>query len=254
LALLLYGVAYLGFGTAPSPQFLVPQDGGVSPGSVFSYLALVNAILAVFNLIPAFPMDGGRVLRGLLAARMGMGRATDVAAAVGQVFAVVFFLVGLLGGNFILILIAVFVFFGAQTEVQMVRQREMMRGLTVGDVMANKQHTETVSPYHTFGQVLDRVIHGFQEDFPVVDEGGSLVGMLTRAEILAAAHSPGRFSYVCDLMKTEVPTTSPAADLFAEGARILQGSALRAIPVVEGGKLVGMLTIEDFGNVYLIRG
>jgi CBS domain-containing protein len=172
---------------------------------------------------------------------------------VGQGFAFLFFFYGLLSGNFVLVLIAVFVFFGATAEAQIVRQRELMRGLSVRDVMAAKQHTETVTPYHTFGQVLDAVIHGYQEDFPVVDEAGNLAGMLTRREILAAAHSPNRFYYVRDLMKTKFATLSPSADLFGEGYRLLQESELRALPVVEGGKLVGMLTIEDIGHAGLLR-
>jgi CBS domain-containing protein len=86
-----------------------------------------------------------------------------------------------------------------------------------------------------------------------VDEAGKLAGMLTRNEILAAAHSPGRFYCVRDLMKTQFPTISPEADLFAEGYRLLQESKLRALPVVEGGKLVGMLTIEDVGHASLLR-
>jgi Zn-dependent protease/CBS domain-containing protein len=252
LAATLYGLAYLGFG---STGFQVPDFtvSGISLGGVLSYLAFINVILAGFNFIPAFPMDGGRVLRGLLAARMGVVRATEVAAVVGQGFAFLFFFYGLLSGNFVLVLIAAFVFFGAGAEAQIVRQRELMRGLSVRDVMAAKQHTETVTPYHTFGQVLDAVIHGYQEDFPVVDETGNLAGMLTRREILAAAHSPDRFYYVRDLMKTKVPTLSPGADLFGEGYRLLQQSDLRALPVVEGGKLVGMLTIEDVGHASLLR-
>jgi Zn-dependent protease/CBS domain-containing protein len=251
LAAILYGIAHLGFGIAGLrvPDLTV---SGISLGSVLSYLAFINLILAGFNLIPAFPMDGGRVLRGLLAARMGAVRATEVAAAVGQGFALLFFFYGLLSVNFVLVLIAVFVFFGATAEAQLVRQRELMRGLSVRDVMAAKQHTETVAPYHTFGQVLHAVMHSYQEDFPVVDEDGKLVGMLTRREILAAAHSPGRFYYVRDLMKTNFPTLSPGADLFGEGYRLLQQSGLRALPVVEGGKLVGMLTIEDIGHASLL--
>jgi len=252
LAAILYGIAYLGLGSAGLrlPDLTV---SGASLGSVLSYLAFINVILAGFNFIPAFPMDGGRVLRGLLATRMGVVRATKVAAVVGQGFAFLFFFYGLLSGNFILILIAAFVFFGAGAEAQLVRQRELMRGLSVRDVMAARQHTETVTPYHTFGQVLDAVIHGYQEDFPVVDEDGNLAGMLTRREILAAAHSPGRFYHVRDLMKTRFPTLSPGADLFGEGYRLLQESELRALPVVEGGKLVGMLTIEDIGHASLLR-
>jgi CBS domain-containing protein len=144
-----------------------------------------------------------------------------------------FFLIGLLGGNFLLALIGVFVFFGANGEAQMVRQRELTRRLTVSDVMGTKPRTETVTPYHTFGQVLDSVIHGYQEDFPVVDEHGKLVGMITRDEIMAAAHSPERYASVRDLKKTNVPTISSRADLFEDALPILRQSGLRALPVTE---------------------
>ena len=83
----------------------------------------------------------------------------------------------------------------------MVRQRELTRGLTVSEVMGTKPRTETVTPYHTFGQVLDSVIHGYQEDFPVVEENGNLVGMITREEIMAAAHSPQRYTSVRELIR-----------------------------------------------------
>jgi CBS-domain-containing membrane protein len=192
-------------------------------------------------------------LRGLLATRLGAVRATEVSSVVGQVFAAAFFLVGLLSGNILLALVAVFIFFGASGESQMVKQRELTRGLTVSDVMGTKPHTETVTPYHTFEQVLELVIHGYQEDFPVLDDDGKLVGMLTRDEIMAAAHSPERYSSVRELMKTNVPTISPQADLFEDALPILQQSGLRALPVTENGELVGMLTIEDVGQASLLR-
>ena len=170
----------------------------------------------------------------------------------GQLFAFAFFLVGLLGGNFLLALIGVFVFFGANGEAQMIRQRELTRGLSVSDVMGTKPRTETVTPDHTFGQVLDSVIHGYQEDFPVLDHNGKLVGMITREEIMAAAHSPERYSSVRALMKRDVPTVSSRADLFEEALPILQQSGLRALPVTEDGELIGMLTIEDVGQASLL--
>lgn len=228
-------------------------EGGESLGQVFAYLGIINVALVVFNMIPAFPMDGGRVLRGLLATRLGAVRATDIASTVGQVFAVGFFLLGLTTGNFLLALIAVFIFFGASGEAQMVRQRETMRGLSVSDVMGTRRRTETVTPYHTFGQVLDMVIHGYQEDFPVVDEDGRLVGLITRNEVMSAAHSPEKFLNVRDLMRTDFPTISPEADLFADGNRLLQESGLRALPVVQNGDLVGLLTIDDIGQAALLR-
>jgi Zn-dependent protease len=250
LALMFFGVGLL-LGAVPStPTDLFTGFGSV--GQFFFYLGYLNAVLAVFNLLPAFPLDGGRILRGLLATRLGAVRATGVASVVGQVFAAAFFLIGLLGGDILLALVAVFIFFGASGEAQMVKQRELTRGLTVSDVMGTKPRTETVALNHTFGQVLELVIHGYQEDFPVLEEG-KLVGMITRDEIMAAAHSPERYSSVRDLMKTNVHTISSQADLFEDGLRILQQSGSRALPVTENGELVGMLTIEDVGQASLLR-
>ncbi len=250
LALFFFGVGLL-LGAVPS----IPADdlftGFGSVGQFFFNLGFLNILLAVFNLLPAFPLDGGRILRGLLATRLEAVRATDISSTIGQVFAAAFFLIGLLSGDILLALVAVFIFFGASGESQMVKQRELTRGLTVSDVMGTKPHTETVTPNHTFGQVLELVIHGYQEDFPVLDDG-KLVGMLTRDEIMTAAHSPERYSSVRDLMKTNVPTISSQADLFEDGLRILQQSGLRALPVTENGELVGMLTIEDVGQASLL--
>src|ERR671917_1618593 len=183
LALIFFGVGLL-LGAVPRvPTHLFAGFGSV--GQFFFNLGFLNIVLAVFNLLPAFPLDGGRILRGLLATRLGAVRATDISSTIGQIFAAAFFLIGLLGGDILLALVAVFIFFGASGEAQMVRQREQTRGLTVSDVMGTKPRTETVTPNHTFGQVLELVLHGYQEDFPVLDESGKLVGMLTREEIMA---------------------------------------------------------------------
>jgi len=251
LAPVFFGLALLFGGSISVPTNILSGVGSLS--EVFVALGTINVALVVFNLIPAFPMDGGRVLRGLLATRLGPVRATDISSTIGQGFAVLFILFGIFSNNFLLAIVGFFVFLGASGESQLVRQREHMRGLTVADVMGTKGRTETVTPYHNFGQILDSVIHGYQEDFPVLDEDGHLVGIITRSEIMAAAHSPGRFDTVRDLMKTEFPTISPDADLFAEGNRVLQESGLRALPVVKDGNLVGMLTVDDVGQAALLR-
>jgi CBS domain-containing protein len=231
------------------PSLLLAQE---SLGGALFYLGVINIALVVFNLIPAFPLDGGRVLRGLLAIRLGPVRATDVSAGIGQFLAFVLFLAGLLGGNLFLALIAVFIFFGASGESQMVRQRELTRGLEVSDVMGTKRRTETLSPYQNFGQVLDAVLHGYQVDFPVLEDG-RVIGMLTRREIFSAVHSPDKFRGVRDLMLTDFPTISPDADLFEDGNRVLQESGLPAVPVTRDGELVGMLTVDDIGQANLLR-
>jgi len=251
LAPVFFGLALLFGGSLSVPTNILA--GVDSLGQAFAYLGVINVALVVFNMIPAFPMDGGRVLRGLLATRLGPVRATEISSTVGQAFAILFIVFGFLSNNFLLALVGFFVFLGASGESQMVRQREQMRGLAVSDVMGTKRRTETVTPYHNFGQILDSVIHGYQEDFPVVDEDGELVGIITRKEIMAAAHSPDRYSSVRDLMKTEFPTISPDADLFTDGYRVLQESGLRALPVVKDGNLVGMLTTDDVGQAALLR-
>ncbi len=251
LAPIFFALAFLiGVDLSTIPSLITAQQ---STGGALFYLGTINVALVVFNMIPAFPLDGGRVLRGLLATRLGAVRATDISAAIGQALAFGLFLLGLLGGQIILALIAVFIFFGASGETQMVRQREVTRGMSVADVMGVRRRTETVTPYHNFGQVLDLVVHGYQTDFPVVEEDGRLVGMLTRAEIFAAVHSPNQYRGVRDLMRTDFPVLSPEADLFTDGNRILQESGLRALPVCDGGNLVGMLTVDDIGQANLLR-
>src|SRR5215211_3644384 len=246
-----FGLALLFGGNLSVPKDILSGVGSL--GQVFATLGMINVVLVIFNMIPAFPMDGGRVLRGLLATRLGPLRATDISSTVGQAFAILFILFGFFSNNFLLAIVGFFVFLGASGEAQLVRQREQLRGLTVADVMGTKGRTEIVTPYHNFGQILDSVIHGYQEDFPVLDEEGHLIGIITRNEIMAAAHSPDRYATVRDLMKTEFPTLSPDADLFTEGNRILQESGLKALPVVRDGNLVGMLTVDDAGQAALLR-
>ncbi len=251
LAALFFGAASA-FGTGPlEVPGALPEIGSV--GQVLAYVGFLNILLAVFNMIPAFPMDGGRILRGVLATRLGRVRATEFATAVGQSYALALLLLGLLGGHILLAVVAVFVFAGASSELRTVRQRKSARGLTVSDVMGTRSRVRTVSPYHNLGQVLEEVLHGYQSDFPVVGEDGELAGMVTRDEIRAAMNSPDRFLPVRDLMKTDLPTLSPGSGLFESGQRLLHESGMKALPVTEDGEFVGMLSIEDVAQANLLR-
>ncbi len=251
LAFAFVGVAF-SLGAKPSDaEGFVPDS--LSVAQVLLYIGLLNAIFAILNLVPAFPLDGGKILRSLLASRFGYVKATSITANIGQYVAIVALLAAVFEGLLLLALIAVLLFFASYNEAGAVHQREINRGLSVADVMGTKRRTETITPYHNFGQVLDAVIHGYQEDFPVVDQDGTLVGIVTRDEIMTAAHSSDKFLTVRDLMKTDFPTLSPEDDLFKEGQRRLQESGMRALPVVRSGELVGMLTTEDIGQASTLR-
>lgn len=253
LAAIFYGGAYLVYGASP---FTLPDisAAGEAPQNILLYLGFINVLLAVFNLLPALPLDGGRVFRGLLATQMDRVKATNIAALTGQAFAVLFFLFGLLTFNIILALVAVFIFLAASGEAQMAQQREVTRGLQVADVMRTRDRTETLSPHHNFDQVLEALIHGHQEDFPVIGEDGRVVGMLTRNKIFNAASSPEqRLQEVRELMETDFMTVSPRADLFNEAFKPLQESDFGTMLVVEDGEFVGMLTMKDLGQAMLLQ-
>ena len=143
-------------------------------------MLVVNVLLVAFNLLPAFPMDGGRVLRALLAMRMDYVRATQVAASIGQMMAVMFGFLGLFFNPF-LVFIALFVWMGASSEASMVQVRAGLHGIPVSHAMITS--FESVSPDDPLGVAARHVIAGFQHDFPV-QEGGRLAGILTTSDML----------------------------------------------------------------------
>ncbi|PYO80368.1 MAG: site-2 protease family protein, partial [Gemmatimonadetes bacterium] len=180
-------------------------------GSTFlERLLLVNVSLAVFNLLPAFPMDGGRVLRALLALRMEYVRATQVAAHVGQAMALVFGLLGLFTNPF-LIFIALFVWIGAAQEASMVQMRTALSGIPVSRAMLTD--FRSVAPDDPAQRVLELILAGSQQDFPVVDggKGGRLAGVLLRSDVLKAL-ARGADWRVRDVMRREFEVVD-AADM-----------------------------------------
>lgn len=217
-------------------------------GPFLSKLAYINVGLAVFNLLPAFPMDGGRVLRALLAMRLDYVRATDLAARLGQGFALLF---GLLGVFFnpVLVFGALFVWMGAQQEAGLVHVRSSLQGMTVGHAMITD--FRALSPDETVAHALAHALAGFQEDFPVVEDG-SVVGVLRRADVLRAVASSETATKVRELMKRDLPVVSEALPLL-RAAECFKEDDRHAIPVLSGGVLVGMLTQERIGEVILMR-
>ena len=151
--------------------------------SLLAKLFYLNIILAVFNLLPAFPMDGGRVLRALLAMRLSYERATDIAASVGQAMAISFAAIGIFY-NWFLIFIALFVYIGAQQEAEQIRNRSLLAGARVGDAMIT--NFTAMRPHDPIVLAADRLLHGDQQHFPVVDARGRVAGVLTRPDLIQA--------------------------------------------------------------------
>jgi CBS domain-containing protein len=205
----------------------------------------INVVLAVFNLLPAFPMDGGRVLRALIAMRTDYVTATSIAARIGQAFAFVFGLIGLLVlGNVLLVLVAFFVWIGAAGEAASVRVTTAIEGVPVARVMTTDVRTLSADePLSTAG---DEVVAGFQNDFPVVQDH-TVAGVLTRGDLLRALAAGRQADTVGDVMHRTFAATTPDEMLSTALAR-LQECRCRTLPVLRDGSLVGLLTMERLGE------
>jgi len=213
-------------------------------GPFLTQLMWINVSLAAFNLLPGYPMDGGRVLRALLAMRMAPERATQTAARVGQGVAVIFGLVGLLVSP-LLIVIAVFVWLGAQAEHALSTVKVALDGLSVRDGMVSD--FKTVGPTDPISRAVALTLAGFQQDFPVLD-GARLVGMLTHGDVLKGLAEQGANLSVAQAMRVELETTGPSETLNSALTRMQQGGS-RVLMVVEGEKVVGLLAVANIGEL-----
>lgn len=222
------------------------QLGEGSLEAVFGFIFALNLFLGLFNLLPAFPMDGGRVLRALLASRMNYARATSVAVTIGQGFALLMGLFGFLGGGFFLIIIAIFVYIGASQEGRMVQVRSVLRDLTVGQ--AYSRQVKALTPRSTLREAIDITLNSFQSDFPIC-EGEKLVGLLTHTQVVKALHRTGPDSLVTDFMHKDLIPVSPDQSLYQAQKRLM-GEGLDALPVVDAGRFVGLVTSRDVNEVY----
>lgn len=209
-------------------------------------LLWMNLALAGFNLLPAFPMDGGRVLRALLATRLSYVRATQIAANIGQGMALLFALLGLFG-NIVLIFIAIFVYLGARQERQQATFRSATQGLRVRQAMQTR--FRTLAPEDRLGAAADALPPGTDHDFPVV-RGGALVGLLTRRQLLQALRERGRDVPVREVAQEECLTAEADDRLHAVLQRMREAQCT-TVPVTEGGRLVGLLTAEGVSKLMM---
>jgi CBS domain-containing protein len=193
-------------------------------------------------------MDGGRVLRALLAMKLDYVQATQVAATIGQGMALLFGLAGVMF-NVWLIIIAVFVWMGATSEASLVQIRSALGGIPVSRAMIREFHS--LSPLDPLQRAVESILAGFQQDFPVVD-GDRLVGVLTRSGLLNALAKEGREGRVGDAMDRSFETADPMEMLEGAFGR-LQTCNCRAVPVVRNGSVVGMLTMDNIGEFMMVQ-
>jgi CBS domain-containing protein len=249
---ILMGLLAFGTGlTLANPLAGNPLDGlsivgGFSLQALFSYIFFYNILLAVFNLMPAFPLDGGRIFRSLLAMRLEYVKATTIAAAVGRALAVALGLFGIFNGGFFLVLIAVFIYFGAGQEAAQVKMRGLLRGYTVEQVYNSSAYT--LSADSTVQQASNLMIFGGQKSFPVL-EGPRLVGFLSQEDLLAAMRTAAPHSRIGPLMRRNVRPVSIDDDLHYVQQRLVSEQT-HALPVVSHGRFMGLITLRQIGELY----
>ncbi len=235
--LLLLGVRYEDVGSV--------RDIGTLP-----MLLLVNTVMVLFNMVPAFPMDGGRVLRALLAMRLPYARATRIASGIGQGFAL---LIGVLGlfllHNPMLAFVALFVFMAAAEERALVDTRSSLGGLPVRAAMITE--FRTLDAREPLQRAVDYLMAGSQQDFPVID-GGRPVGVLTRADLVRGLQTHGAAAAVGDVVERTGDAIDAGEPLEVAMQRMRSGGRA-AMPVLHRGLMIGMITLENVSELLLVR-
>ena len=202
-------------------------------------LVWINVWLAVFNLLPAYPMDGGRILRALFSRRMDPVRATRRAVSIGQAFATVFMLVGMLW-NIWLTMIGFFLFIGAQLEERSAVFQSVLETVRLEDIMLTD--FATLSPADTLEDALEKAVHSLQDDFPVI-RGSDMVGVISKQKILQALRAEGN-GYVQAVMN-RIFEVAQRKESLASAFRKLTARNLSIIPIVEDQRLVGIVTLQN---------
>lgn len=224
------------------------RDVSLISGPFLGRLMVVNIWLVLFNLLPAFPMDGGRVLRAFLAMRMDYGRATNIAAGIGQGMALLFGFLGFFTNPF-LIFIALFVWIGAVSESGMAQMRSSFDGIPVSTAMITDFYSLRSTDYLT--RAIERIMAGSQQDFPVIDNE-QVVGILTRDKLVSALNKHGQNAKVGEVMQRDFQAAD-SSEMLQTAFMRLQGCDCKIMPVLRSGRLVGLLTMENIGELMMIQ-
>ena len=244
-------VVSVGVGAVCYVVFALAPVGSDAVLFVFSYLALLNVVLAGFNMLPAFPMDGGRVLRALLARNQPHAQATQRAAAIGKAFAFIMGLIGLFNFQLLLIVLAFFIYMAASGEAQQTTLKAAFEDVTVGDVMTPREELHTVTADVSVAELMNRMFTERHTGYPVL-QGGELIGMVT-LEDAQSVRDVERDAYsVDDVMATNVVGVGPETDAMT-ALQTMQQNGVGRLPVVDREEqLVGILSRSDLMTAFNI--
>ena len=241
IAVVLFAWLYLSRGIFPEMNL------GVISDPALERLLQINVLLAGFNLLPAFPMDGGRVLRAVLATRLGRRRATAIAANIGQGMAIVLGLIGFFHNPF-LVFIAIFIYLGAQGEAGVVEMQATIGALRVRDAMLTR--FRTLSAHDTLAKAVDELLAGSQQDFPVL-ENDQPVGILRRNDLVKALTQGSRDTPVSAFMCRECDSVDDSAAL-SETLESMHARKCGTVAVTRAGRIIGLLTLENVSEMIMI--
>ncbi|MCB0110788.1 MAG: site-2 protease family protein, partial [Caldilineaceae bacterium] len=235
------------------PVVMNPDHVFMMKGGFWSQLMVWNLLMVAFNMVPAFPMDGGRVLRAVLAFGISYVDATRIAVFVGRIMAVLFALWGIINRDIFFLLIAFFVYVGGGSEQEAVESKAVLRNLKAREAL-----TESAVNLYTSERVdraVDLIMNSYQTDYPVLDLAGRFTGVLTRARLIYALKEIGSDARIVEVMvpADDVPTCSASQDLSEVWEIMIRGGG-RVVAVMEGNKFLGLLTIDDITEVFQVYG
>ena len=216
-------------------------------------LAGTNLLLGIFNLLPAFPMDGGRILRALLALRLQYIPATRIAVLVGRGMAILFAIWGIFGGDILLLLIAFFVYVGGRGELEAVQSRYILKDFSARQAVNKDAHVLYTS--EPISRAVDYIMTSYQGDFPVYDLGHNMVGVLTRPRLVATLRGQGQEGRIVDVMipHARVPVTDAETSLADVWEKMLEARS-RVIIVQDEGQFLGLITLDDISELIQVMG
>ena len=237
------------FITVPDLKELTVQlTGGINQSNFFLNFFIVNIVLAVFNLIPAFPMDGGRVFRALLSMKFERHIATNIAARLGQILAVGFVILGFYSNPF-LIFIGLFIILGAQAEANYTQAKSMLAGYKVKDVLM-KEYT-VIDKNETVKKAVQLLLNGQSKNF-LITENSQPIGTLSRDEIIKALSEQGQSEVVQNVMNRSLiilNPKSPLEDIYQKA----QLNKANLMPVMENNQLIGVLDMENILEFIMVK-